>query len=421
MKRKYYMLIILFVVGIAIGSFVILNNKKLEYKELPRVKLKKQNKPKQFALLLEQTKGKGDYKESKSNDLPLGGYKFNEEKSGCTDVNGKKVEDVLSYDYDTYTVILDTSKTLYCYLYYDKDNVINYLRSTDTEKHLSQELVGGMYRYQGLYTDDVRNYICLGEYCCNTESCSEDDNDSMYRIIGVTEDGELKVIKKTSLTNLLWWSHSKTTDIKWPQSLIYQKLNGKSDNSTEPNLTDSNSYYYNLSENIKNLIVTDHTWLYGNTSSYGNYNGNTMYDIESGSIETTFYNKEDSDGNPTGKGEWYEKIEAPIGLMYLHDYLYAYKTNEEDSGNPANQENAKKGWINISNNQNSTTLNEWLISGYGYLFRLEDYSAWYIDRTTGGLYQMLLWYQALARPVFYLTSDIELSGIGTKENPFMIN
>ena len=84
--------------------------------------------------------------------------------------------------------------------------VETYLRGKDTDKKLTENLVNGMYRYQGnsivnsidQYNGNIENredtvnnnYICLGS------DCSE-NSDDMYRIIGITEDGLMKVVKNT--------------------------------------------------------------------------------------------------------------------------------------------------------------------------------------------------------------------------------
>ena len=167
MIKKNKNILIFLGVGIVLIVSIFFSLNKKEYHELPKVKIKESIKNKQFALLLEQTKGKGDYKES-VGELPTEGYVFNESKSGCTDINGKIIDESLNYDYETYTVLVDTSKTSYCYLYYDIEPNIKFFRSKDKDNHLTKELTGGLYRYQGIYekdedgnvTNDVENYLC---------------------------------------------------------------------------------------------------------------------------------------------------------------------------------------------------------------------------------------------------------------------
>ncbi len=419
MKKNKNILIFLWLGIVLIVSMFFVLNKSHEYHELPKVKIKEPLKNKQFALMLEQTKGERDYKESSSNELPLGGYKFNEEKSGCTDINGKVVENALSYDYDNYMVILNTNKTLYCYLYYDKDNIINYLRSKDSGNNLSAKLVGDMHRYQGLYTDEINNYICLGDNCCKTTECDANDNDDMYRIIGINTKGELKVIKKTALSDGVKWMSNVYTNFKWPQSNIYQKLNGKSvDGPDNYNLEDENSYYYSLDSKLKELIVNNHSWLYGDTIENGNYNGDSIYGIESENSKATYYIPGDIEGSPTGNNKWSERIEVPLGLMYVSDYLYAYKTNEEDSGDPKSNAKAASSWMHISHNQ-LTNSYEWTMIRYGIYPVNGVYHALGIA-SDGGVYALGASNVQAIRPTFYLSNEIDLTGEGSLSNPFRI-
>ncbi len=91
-----------------------------EIKELPKVKIKNETKKKTFAIMLEDNYQDGNYTEYESDTFPTDGYTFNSEKSKCTDTNGNIVKDVLSYDYENKLIKLDTSKTVYCYIYYDR-------------------------------------------------------------------------------------------------------------------------------------------------------------------------------------------------------------------------------------------------------------------------------------------------------------
>ncbi len=464
LKKNKNILIYLSIGIILIVSMFFVFNKKAEYKELPRVKLKEQSNTKQFALMLEQTKGEGDYKESNNNDLPLGGYKFNKEKSGCTDVNGKVVEDALGYDYDTYTVMLNTNKTVYCYLYYDKDNVINYLRSTDTEKYLSQDQVGDMFRYQGVFPDSdsgaMTNWLCFG----TTDNCGVNNDlidKYMYRIIGVTEDGKMKLIKETYIkedNNTRFAKNNKCSIDptvsyycdngkcpEWNDNLLFKRLNGISNGTTPGNgsynnnantdiFIDSAQYEYlrsgdsngGESPSIWYKLIEETDWMYGDTTNSIKLNGNEMYKIETGDPEngqTTHY---------VGSNEnvieqtytWTGKITAKIGLQYIYDYLYA-----TPGGNPMLGTTAKNAWIHLRKDGFNTTPGwELIVTNYGIykenkpnnqslLFGSYDISQnGNINQSgTSGVID-----GGGVRPVFYLTSNIELTGAGTKESPYII-
>ena len=116
---------ILIFIGIAIfllGGLFLLFNKSHAYHELPKVKLKDNDNVKQLALMVEQTKGTGNYEDKSAeyvSAFPTNGYRLNEGMSGCTDMNGKTIDNAIEYDYDNYTLTVNTSNTAYCYLYYD--------------------------------------------------------------------------------------------------------------------------------------------------------------------------------------------------------------------------------------------------------------------------------------------------------------
>ncbi|MBQ7031119.1 MAG: BspA family leucine-rich repeat surface protein [Bacilli bacterium] len=69
-----------------------------------------------FAIMLEQDDG--TYKEDTSNTWPTSGYTYNESVSGCIDINGNKLDGVLSYDSTNNIATVDTGNTSYCYLYF---------------------------------------------------------------------------------------------------------------------------------------------------------------------------------------------------------------------------------------------------------------------------------------------------------------
>ncbi len=126
MKLKKRNILICLGIGIILlTSMFFLIDKNNNYHELPKVELKDDSTKKQYALMLEQTKGEGDYTPS-SEGFPTIGYKLNTEKSNCVDMYGKIIPNALEYDYDNYSITLKTSKTAYCYLYYDIEDIKTY-------------------------------------------------------------------------------------------------------------------------------------------------------------------------------------------------------------------------------------------------------------------------------------------------------
>ena len=418
MLKKNKNILIYLSIGIVliVSMFFVFNKKDNEYKELPKVKLKEQTNLKQFALMLEQTSGKGDYQES-SDELPTIGYHFNKEKSGCTDINGKVINDVLDYDYENYVVLLDTSKTSYCYLYYDKLTLGETIRKINS-KGLNSDLEGGLYRYQGV-KNEVDNYVCLNEEC---------DSSNRYRIIGINEDNEVKLIKEESLGTITY-GNDIDIDTSWPDSNIYKALN-----------TDNNSFYNTLTNDIKDMII-EKDWY--NARMYWSFFEQTskdiekMYKIETGQEKTTYYeNVPVSEEGKEGvicnivtkdlghlnekmcyvtKNEYAKSKKFNIGLMYIHDYYYSIQKGGYDCNyNSKNEAICMTSWI--LNNANE----EWLLSTRGYANDYGIYSQYAITLksvVSDKHYKSSLNY----RPVFYISKDLSvIKGNGTVDEPFII-
>ena len=90
------------------------NNKKEVI--LDNVKLKEEiNKNDSIAIMLEQSDG--TYKESNESIFPSN-MMFNSEKSGCIDKEGNELVNSLTYSNGLITI--ETNKTIYCYVYFDR-------------------------------------------------------------------------------------------------------------------------------------------------------------------------------------------------------------------------------------------------------------------------------------------------------------
>ncbi len=457
MKKNKNILIILSIGIVLIISMFFAFNKSYEYHELPKVKVKDTLKNKQFALMLEQDNG--EYQESEG-ELPTEGYVFNANKSGCTDINGKIIDGALNYDYATYTVLVDTSKTSYCYLYYDKEPNIGYLRSKDNNSQLTKELTGGMYRYQG--ADNVFNWICFGT--SNQEECKRDYDKYMYRIIGITPEGQLYLLKETflkesSVTGFSWNDESKIdsgVDLcpdricpEWNEADLFQRINGTANGSTPGNgnaddlkdddtdiFVDSTYYDYLKSGDEINgggteeengeeqasewyNLIADHDWYYGDTLD-GFYNGNTLYDIETGKAETTHFAKREDGIVTSQRYTWdinKDYVKAKVSLMYLHDYAYAYPIENSDSNT-----NVANSWIFFQKDgYNSSPSYEWLSTRYGFFVTsYEGVSALNVP-DSGVLQDSNLYYGFGVRPVFYVSNKVKIAnGDGTKESPYIL-
>ncbi len=354
---------------------------------------KEENKitKKQFAMFIQDD---NKYVEYKGDNLFPKDYYVNKSLSKCVDENDNPVENVISSLGNSVTIT--SNKTIYCTLYFDKNEILEYLRSKDTNKSLSADIVGGLYRYQGVKSSEFivdnekvvdNNYLCLGS------DCTEEGND-LYRIIGVTETGELKVIKENYLSAQKWYD-DMYADIKWPDSNIFHVLNDNQD-----------SFYNSLDSKLQEKIVQNHKWMYGDTTDYWqNLDGLYFYLVETGEIEATRGIKAET--QKTDKYTWDKEkdyVEAPMGLMYMHDYLLGY--NSTTLGN------------------NSNLINSWLYKGSEFLMIRRGFHTNFIairliyptglfDSTTSSDPKPI-------RPVFYLSNDILITGEGTLTEPFKI-
>ena len=158
-----------------------------------------------LTMMYETASGSGEYMVSNDSTWPQDGYVFNERLSGCE--NGSS----LTWDDERKAVILSTSVSDKCYVYFDvevitlADYIINEVYTgTDGENGLylhdgegtygSLEAGDNSYRFSGA---NPNNYVCFGS---NEASCLEDN---LYRIIGVFNN-QVKLIKATSYRSGSW-------------------------------------------------------------------------------------------------------------------------------------------------------------------------------------------------------------------------
>ncbi len=292
-------------------------------------------------------------------------------------------------------------------------------------KGLSTNLLGDMFRFVGT-KGNVNNYICFG----TTSKCSETD-DYMYRIIGITQDGQMKLIKNTAIRegeNYRYrWHKTETTNTTWPNSDIYKRLNGQGSGSAQGtsgntnlfiNSTTSNVQYIKTTDNTTwyNKIERNHEWLYGGIY-YENIDktADEIYKIESGHQAVQQNINE-------GATLWTSKIQAAVGLMYVSDYYYSYAGGGSDSSNTNcfSSTSCVHGWLHISQNgKNDDYQSDWTMVQYGYN-SFSGYLAWFV-LSYGNMYHYFLSDDLSVRPVFYLYSSVFISsGTGTSIDPFII-
>ena len=239
---------------------------------------------------------------------------------------------------------------------------------------LSTELIGGLYRYQGVQdaNNTVDNYICFGT--TNKNDCVSDTDKYMYRIIGISSNGQLKLIRKEALNTGYAWNSS--TGVDWAHSDLYNGLNG--------------SYF------LTNIdYVPDSTWSNRIVASDWHYGDITNSNMDAATMASTELGATDI-------------VNAKIGLMYLHDYAYALTT-------PAY---SKTSWIHLSKNDTSApnTNYEWTIS------RASTNYAWFVSSSGDVNSYNKMTNSYSVRPVFYLQASERIaSGSGTITDPYILS
>ena len=188
MNKKYELLVLIIAISIAI-IFGYNNNYKVN--KLDDVGLENKINDDMFAIMIENVNG---YEESNNNEWPDSTYIFNNEKSGCMDISGKKVQEegILTFENNKATV--STSKTVYCYLYFDKKPLTIQELLDSHPANLNTEIQGSMYRYQGASDVVDNNYICFGTKDKN--ECVNNPDIYMYRIIGIVGDSTDSTVSK---------------------------------------------------------------------------------------------------------------------------------------------------------------------------------------------------------------------------------
>jgi len=325
-----------------------------------------------FAIYIDEGDGNGPVA-STSNVWPTDGYELDLETSFCD--NGS----TLTYDSTNKTVGVEAVTGDKCKLYLT--TITGEQLRTSGKANLNTTMTGGIYRFYGNSTDGMpENYICFGTTSQST--CTGNTDAYMYRIIGIASDGKMKLIKKEALDTAYGWNNS--ANITWSNSDLYSGVNGSYFLSNTTYIPDST---------WSSRIATT-SWKYGDTTSEGSYSGDTIYSTENG---------------------WSNTTSAKIGLMYIHDYYYAYNS----AGTPGSYSNAKNAWIHLSKNDAGApnTSREWLLSRQGS--SSSSIYAWYVyedgkvTASSNGSFSV--------RPVFYLTANQAIAGgSGSLANPYYL-
>ena len=431
LKNKIYIVLIAIVlIVIAIVAILLINNSTSRV-VITNDKEEKVMNTNALTMMYETEAGSGEYQVSSDTTWPQEGYVFNERLSGCE--NGSE----LTWDDERKVVILSTTVSDKCYVYFDievitlanyiinevytgidGDNGLYYHDGIGSYINADQEAGDNSYRYAGV---NPNNYVCFGS---DAESCS---NDNLYRIIGVFGN-QIKLIKHDYAGSDLLGTNGDFYSASYSglfESSNYYK--GSKDQSTIPiyywnNNTGKNIWSesqlntVNLNTNYLNNIgstwsskIATHTWQVG---------GNISENIRTATPKTAYTNEIVSPAEST-------TYESKIGLMYVSDYGYA-----------ASPENWTKvlGYLDRTNDYSSTTNteNNWMYMGlYEWtILRVSDVSnlafdvnlEGFVDDTSNVVEVDGVYGDGHAiRPVFYLNSDVQyISGSGTESDPFRI-
>ena len=151
MQKKKILIYSLIIVSV-LSIFLLSKYIRKEPSSLDEVRLKDTviNKNNNLAIMLETEADSGEYEEADSIVFPKSQYKFNAELSGCLDMNGLKIDNVLTYkDGMAY---VEVGSSAYCYLYFNlPPKCVNYLlnEKTRTTSLWTSTLDGDGYRFVG--------------------------------------------------------------------------------------------------------------------------------------------------------------------------------------------------------------------------------------------------------------------------------
>ena len=260
------------------------------------------------------------------------------------------------------------------------------------------------YRYYG---PNPNNYICL-----DMEGQSTCPDRGLYRIIGsIYEENAgknlVKVIKATPLTD------GSTTKYAWDSGNVNiwaTITNGNYSNSLTSGaslmkLLNSGAWW-NGTNTYSNYGLTAKSKSMVNTSRYylGGYDSNVvttqaMYGYERGTAR-----------NDTNRPLYWDGY---VGLMYPSDYGYA-------AGKSCGE------GTNFSNYDGSCKPKDWLVNSSNWQWLMSPYSNYSNDAWAAGTSGSVTTHgnasdAGLVVPVFYLTSDVSITGgTGTSSDPYLV-
>ena len=450
-KKNKIMLITLGCVGFLIGFLIFTFYSNFYDKEvMSDTEEQKTTSNKMMSLMLETSRGSGEYKSSKDNKWPSYGYVFNSELSKCE--NGG----ILTWNEDKGTVTVKTNTTDKCYVYFDikpadltiatnnipttfgklgniscSNSVVSY-----NQKYNRVEISDINAKYENCtlnYTDSTSK-VNLATYITGLSGTTQGTgqvvnengyryegknpnnyiwfNNEYWRIIGVFDSAShgvsgqnlVKIIRDIPLEALMWNTQNETN---WDTASLKLLLNSSYYNAQDG--TNSDYCYFktdgkmNCNYSKKGIqdsyrgMVANVTWYLGgytygkdeSSSSYYNYErGSSVY--QSNSLTSTAY----------------------IGLIYVSDYGYAVLSS------------SCARHIPVSSYDTTTCAGQnWLYNGGMGLFINTQADGKYVfyTSTMGSVDSSGYNINYITRPVLYLKDSVyKISGDGSISNPYII-
>ena len=287
----------------------------------------------------------------------------------------------------------------------DGDNGLYLHDGIGSYENADLEAGDNSYRYSGA---NPNNYVCFGSSAGNCP------NDNLYRIIGVFNN-QVKLIKADFANSDLLgtdgefseaaFNTAEYEDYKGYKETVDRFYWNRGTNSrvwseSTLNTINLNTNYLTNIGNIWSSKIANHTWQVGRSP---------WEDIIQQDIRTSYQNEIVSPAEST-------TYSAMIGLMYVSDYGYAaspsnWNTNLRSYSNAIVKEN---NWLYMG-------LSEWSITGYtGGSADVYTHNGIFLVNGFVGLTGPFASFSGI-RPVFYLNSDVEISGgTGTSSNPFTL-
>ena len=294
-----------------------------------------------FAVMIDD--GNGNYTET--NSFPESGYTLNEEKSTCIDNNGNKMDLLLEFSYGI--VSLNTEKTTYCYLYFDKNKntvydklIDDYTNNKGVEK-TTDENEKEIYYYKGSITN---NNLVLNNYC--------------WKMVRTTETDGVKLIY-----NGVYSNNTKCNNTGTSSQIGTSFFNNSSSNKGSPAYV---GYMYNKVYPIMEQTINQDniTYFFGNYVTYSSSTGKyTLKSTKTGSwsdiCSSTLSNYAYTClGNTTSCSTVYYLLGSPISSSTHKNIRYVSLTGGANI-KTAVEEMLHATNVNKTNSLVKTTIDNW--------------------------------------------------------------